>query len=448
MHIVWFKRDLHIYDHEALTQAAKHGPVLPLYIFEPDLWNQPDMSYRHYLFLQDCLSELSQDLEELGQQLVITVGNAVNILEGIGKYHTIEGLWSHQETWNGWTYKRDKAVKRWCKSLNVPWHEPPQNDVVRGLYDCNAWAARWYHQMTIPLIDRPLNLINTVKGIPIDSLPSYGELNLRQDISSQIQKGGRIEGLKVLNSFLYDREEKYKKGMSSPPVTTFAIYSRLSAYLAFGTLSIMREVFQACEKCNHEIKQMPRGQKEKWPSTMRSVLGRLCWHCYYFIQKLKNELHIEFKNMHPAYNGLRKLWQTSYMHNRVRMIVVSFLVKNLRLNWYHGERWFWDTLVDADLANHSASWQWIAGCGADAPPYFCIFNPIAQGYKLDPDGKYVCKYIPEIASLPNKYLFSPWEASEAILEQSGIGLGLTYPRPIVDLKESRELALTAFKSQK
>ena len=201
------KRDLRIYDHEALAQAAKRGPVLPLYILEPDLWNQSDMSYRHYLFLQDCLSELSQDLEEIGQQLVIKVGNAVNILEVIGKYHTIEGLWSHQETWNGWIYERDTAVKRWCKSLNVSWHEPPQNAVVRGLDDRNGWSARWHHQMTMPFIDRPLNL-KTVKGIPIDALPSYDELNLRQDISSEIQKGGRIEGLKVLNSFLYARGEK------------------------------------------------------------------------------------------------------------------------------------------------------------------------------------------------------------------------------------------------
>ena len=146
--------------------------------------------------------------------------------------------------------------------------------------------------------------------------------------------------------------------------------------------------------------------------------------------------------------GMRELWQTGYMHNRVRMIVGSFLVKNLRLNWHHGERWFWDTLVDADLANNSASWQWIAGCGADAAPYFRIFNPVVQGHKFDPDGKYVRKYIPEIASLPNKYLFSPWEASEVILKQSGIELGSTYPRPTVDLKESRELALTAFKSLK
>ena len=116
MHIVWFKRDLRIEDHEALAQAAKHGSVVPVYILEPELWHQPDMSYRHYIFLQDCLSELNKALEKLGQKLIIKVGNAVDVLEDLHTRHSIDVLWSHQETWNGWTYKRDKMVKRWCKS--------------------------------------------------------------------------------------------------------------------------------------------------------------------------------------------------------------------------------------------------------------------------------------------------------------------------------------------
>ena len=301
MHIVWFKRDLRIYDHEALAQAAKRGPVLPLYILEPDLWHQPDMSYRHYLFLQDCLSELSQALGELGQKLIIKVGNAVDVLEELHECHSIESLWSHQETWNGWTYARDKAVRRWCKSHNILWHEPVQNGVVRRLDDRDGWAARWYHQMKQPLINKHVKL-QTIEEVT-DVLPSYREFGLSEDGAHDLQKGGRIEGLKVLNSFLYERGEKYTKEMSSP-VTAFASCSRLSAYLAFGTLS-MREVFQACEKRNHEIKQMPRGQKGKWPSAMRSFLGRLRWHCH-FIQKLEDEPRIEFENMHPAYDGLRE----------------------------------------------------------------------------------------------------------------------------------------------
>jgi deoxyribodipyrimidine photo-lyase len=126
------------------------------------------------------------------------------------------------------------------------------------------------------------------------------------------------------------------------------------------------------------------------------------------------------------------------------MIVGSFLVKNLLLHWHEGEKWFWNCLVDADLASNSASWQWIAGCGADAAPYFRIFNPITQGLKFDIDGEYVRKYLPELSKLPNKYLFNPWEASQEILDKANIELGKNYPKPIVDLKTSRQEALSAF----
>ena len=143
---------------------------------------------------------------------------------------------------------------------------------------------------------------------------------------------------------------------------------------------------------------------------------------------------------------MRQLWQTGYMHNRVRMIVASFLVKNLRIHWHHGERWFWDTLLDADLANNAASWQWVAGCGTDAAPYFRIFNPVTQGQKFDPNGDYIRQFIPEIAKLPDKYIFSPWEAPKDILMQAEINLGKSYPLPIVDIKISRELALQAFQA--
>jgi deoxyribodipyrimidine photo-lyase len=146
--------------------------------------------------------------------------------------------------------------------------------------------------------------------------------------------------------------------------------------------------------------------------------------------------------------GMRELWQTGYMHNRVRMIVGSFLVKNLLLHWRHGERWFWDTLVDADLANNSASWQWVAGCGADAAPYFRIFNPVTQGQKFDPDGAYTRRWVPELADVPSRYLFSPWEAPKQVLEDAGVALGSDYPEPVVDLKGSRERALDAFSSLK
>ncbi|MEH6629071.1 MAG: FAD-binding domain-containing protein [Motiliproteus sp.] len=142
--------------------------------------------------------------------------------------------------------------------------------------------------------------------------------------------------------------------------------------------------------------------------------------------------------------GMRELWQTGYMHNRVRMVVGSFLVKNLGIHWHQGEAWFWDTLVDADLASNSASWQWVAGCGADAAPYFRIFNPVTQGQKFDPQGLYVKRYCPELARLPVKYIHCPWQASASVLSECGVILGTTYPTPIVDLKHSRQRALDTF----
>jgi len=138
--------------------------------------------------------------------------------------------------------------------------------------------------------------------------------------------------------------------------------------------------------------------------------------------------------------GMRELWQTGYMHNRVRMITGSFLVKNLLQDWRRGERWFWDTLCDADLASNSASWQWVAGSGADAAPYFRIFNPVTQGEKFDPDGSYVRRYVPELESLPTKHLHSPWTAPADVRRR------VDYPDPVVDLKSSRQRALDAFKS--
>jgi deoxyribodipyrimidine photo-lyase len=146
--------------------------------------------------------------------------------------------------------------------------------------------------------------------------------------------------------------------------------------------------------------------------------------------------------------GMRELYTTGYMHNRVRMVVASFLVKNLLIHWNKGERWFWDCLVDADLANNSASWQWVAGSGADAAPYFRIFNPITQGKKFDIDGEYTKKYVPELRDMPKKYLFNPWEAPDEVLKKANITLGVNYPKPIIDIKKSREKALESFRQIK
>lgn len=451
MHIVWFKRDLRIEDNEALVQAAKHGPVLPLYILEPELWQQPDMSSRHYIFLQDCLFELSQDLEKLGQKLIIKVGNAVDVLEEIRKLHPIESLWSHQETWNGWTYERDKGVKRWCLSRNIPWHEPVQNGVVICLNDRDGWAAHWYYQMKKSIFSKPASL-QTIEDLT-DILPNHRKLGLCEDGLNSLQKGGRSEGVKLLRSFLYERGENYTKEMSSP-VTAFGSCSRISPHLAFGTLS-MREVFQACEKRNQNIKESPRSEKGQWPSSMRSFSGRLRWHCH-FIQKFEDEPRIEFENMHPAYDSLREsdfnneyfeawksgmtgypmvdacmraLTATGWLNFRMRAMLMSFASYHLWLHWRKPALHLANLFTDYEPGIHYSQAQMQSGTtGINA---IRIYNPIKQGLDHDPEGLFIRRWIPELQTIDQKFVHMPWQASS---QMNG------YPMPIVDEKTARKFA--------
>ena len=451
MKIIWFKRDLRIVDNEALAQAGKHGPVLPLYILEPELWLQPDMSHRHYVFLQDCLCELNQALETFVLKLIIKIGNAVDVLEDLRTRYPIEGLWSHKETWNGWTYERDKAVKLWCKSHNIPWHEPVQNGVIRCLDDRDGWAERWNHQMKQPLIDKPLNPQKIDE--PIDALPSYTKLGLREDGLNGLQKGGRNEGLKLLNSFLYERGEGYTKEMSSP-LTAFQSCSRLSAHLAFGTLS-MREVFQACEKRNQDIKNIPGSEKRKWTSALRSFSGRLRWHCH-FIQKLEDEPSIEFENMHPAYNALREdhfnkdyfeswksgmtgypmldacmraLIATGWLNFRMRAMVMSFASHHLWLHWRKPALHLANLFTDYEPGIHYSQVQMQSGTtGINA---LRIYNPIKQGIDHDPEGIFIRRWIPELQEMDQEFIHMPWQATSQL---NG------YPMPIINEKSARKSA--------
>jgi deoxyribodipyrimidine photo-lyase len=256
-----------------------------------------------------------------------------------------------------------------------------------------------------------------------------------------------------LEKFLTTGISNYKEGRNFP---SKPYVSRLSSHLHWGEIS-PNSVWYATKNLNETSKNIDHFLSEiGWREFSYSLL-------YHFPDLPTECLQPKFINFPWQNNpvalkrwqqgqtgfpivdaGMRELWQTGYMHNRVRMIVASFLVKNLLIHWHHGEAWFWDTLVDADLANNSASWQWVAGCGADAAPYFRIFNPITQSERFDPEGIYIRKYIPELTNLPNKYLFAPWEAPSSVLTDAGILIGTNYPEPLCDLKISREAALTAF----
>ena len=264
-----------------------------------------------------------------------------------------------------------------------------------------------------------------------------------------------------LDEFVFNGIQDYREGRNFPNKKNV---SRLSPYFHFGQISVNTAWYAANDAA-------ALIDNEANLDTFLSELGwrEFSYYLLYHFPALPTE------NLQPRFNifpwaentevelrawkkgktgyplvdaGMRELWETGYMHNRVRMVVGSFMVKNLLIHWHKGEQWFWDCLVDADLASNSASWQWIAGCGADAAPFFRIFNPITQSEKFDKQGDYIRRFVPELANMPAKYIHAPWLAPAEILAAAGVEIGTDYPAPIVDIKESRERALAAFKMTK
>lgn len=455
MQIVWFKRDLRIDDHAALSQATQNGAVLPLYIIEPELWQCPDMSRRQYLFLVESLQALNAELTRLGQPLIIKVGRALDVLKGLHEHHPISALWSHQETGNYWTYQRDLTVKAWTTHNHIPWHEPLQHGVFRRLASRDGWAARWHQFMYSPKIPAPTQLPHITNNT--DNIPTPEALEIATDDCPQRQIGGREQALSLLESFLNERGEYYSKAMSSPN-TAFDACSRLSPHISFGTIS-MREVTQACQQRSEALKNAPKTVRGQWLIATRAFASRLRWHCH-FIQKLEDEPRIEFENMHSAYDELRQpnehdaesqvrlaAWQqgktgfpmidacmralraTGWINFRMRAMLMSFASYHLWLHWREPALHLARCFTDYEPGIHYSQAQMQSGTtGINS---IRIYNPIKQGIDHDPEGVFIRRWIPELKELPQKYIHQPW------LAPYGHG---DYPIPIVDEKQARKAA--------
>lgn len=450
LNIVWFKRDLRVADHRPLAQAAQAalagtGPVLPLYIVEPHLWAQPDMSARQWAFAAESLGALQAALAELGQPLCVMVGEVVAILSRLQTSHGIAALWSHEETGNAWTYARDLAVKAWARAAGVPWHEARQFGVIRRIKSRNGWAQAWARDMAEHITPAP-PLLPSLAGDWPTHIPTSAELGLAPDPCPYRQRGGRASALATLNSFLHQRGRDYRYRMSSP-VTAFDASSRLSPYLAWGTIS-MREVAQASWARMRELKAANTPHAQSWRASLISFAGRQHWHCH-FMQKLEDEPRIEFENLHRAYDGLRPdvadaqrlaawsagntgfpfvdacmraLNQHGWMNFRMRAMLMSFASYHLWLPWRESGLHLARKFVDYEPGIHWPQVQMQSGTtGINS---IRIYNPIKQGYDQDATGQFVRAYVPELASVPDAFIHEPWRWEGAAR--------LSYPAPIVD----------------
>lgn len=462
--ILWFRNDLRLADHAALHAAVATGqPVLPIHVLEDAAAGQWASGGASRWWLHHSLASLGQALLQRGAPLVLRRGSALRhvpeIVQQTGASAVFTGG-SHEP----WARRLDAAIAEALKPRGVAFHRLRTTtlfhpDAVKtragtsfGVYTPFARACQEHGapQALYPTPDR----LDAPPCPPSDALDDWALLPRRPDWAGGLRATwtpGEHGASQRLQDFLEQALHGYAKGRNVPGI---ASTSMLSPHLHFGEISPV-QVW-------HALQHLPASEDRA--TFQRELLWReFSYHLLWHHPELPEQpLHREFAAMpwrsDPAAlqawqrgrtgipivdAGMRQLWQTGWMHNRVRMIVASFLVKHLLLPWQDGQAWFWDTLVDADLANNAASWQWVAGCGADAAPYFRIFNPVLQGHKFDPEGRYVRQFVPELARLDAPAIHAPWEAPDATLARAGIRLGHDYPMPLLDLGAGRKRALDA-----
>ncbi len=468
--IFWYRRDLRLRDNPALHWASgQKKPVICLFIFDEHAdWPLGEASL---WWLHHSLGSLARDIKLAGNQLRLFAGDTETIIDQV-----MSDTGARSIAWNRryepHAIEIDKRIKARYQQQGIevysaagnlshePWQVTKENKDPYRVFTA-YWRASLKHD-NLPVTPIVKTIPNTRKKLPkeqsLDSLELLPTLPWAGEFPAHWTPGeaGAANNLKTL---LKSRITAYDQARDIPasPGT-----SQLSPHLAFGEIS-PRQI-------NASVATKLKNKTLIRDDNVNTFLKEIGWRefayhlMYHYPHTVDQPLDARFKKFPwkkpkakeierwqqgntgiPLVDaGMRQLWQTGWMHNRVRMIVGSLLIKNMGYHWLEGARWFWDTLVDADLASNTMGWQWVAGSGADAAPYFRVFNPVRQGERFDPQGDYVRQWVPEIAGLPNKHIHSPWTASAAELQQASIILGETYPNPIVDLKLSRVEALDRF----
>jgi deoxyribodipyrimidine photo-lyase len=462
--IVWFRNDLRLADHPALDAAARSGaPLLALYIHDdvnPGDWRRGAASR---WWLHHSLESLANELAKLGVPLILRRGGAQFVIEELVAA-TGAGAVYWNRLYEPWAMRRDSEIKAnlrarglTVESFNGGLLFEPSRLRNKSGDPFRVFTPFWRACLAVDPPEAPLPAPKKLTPAPApasDALKDWKLLPTRPDWSGGLSgawRPGEAAAMARLKDFARVNMKHYKTARDFMARNGV---SRLSPHLHFGEISA-RQCWAVVEANRSD--------------GAAAFLREIGWRefCYHLLvanpdmpERALDDRFADFpwrddpkaleawqkgQTGYPLVDAaMRELWQTGYQHNRARMVSASFLVKHLLIPWQEGERWFWDTLVDADLANNSGGWQWVAGCGADAAPYFRVFNPVIQGEKFDPDGDYVRRYVPELGKLDARYIHRPWEAPAELLKAAGITLGKTYPKPIVDHATARDRALAAF----
>lgn len=466
--IVWFRKDLRILDHPALWEASKRGEVIPVYIWSLEDDHDDQLGEASKWWLHFSLKALSERLRQQGMQLIIRQGDRLSILREIIGESQANAVYFNQR-YEPLSRKCDQQIKSILIEENIDvksFHGSllfdPESITNQQSHPYKVFTPFWKHCIK-KTIQAPLSLPPIVYSskkklysLEVDDLDLVSGIQWHQKLL-RYWTPGEIGAMNQWQDFIKEQLVDYK--LKRDDLERYHV-SRLSPHLAFGELSPR---LIGHKLLNNEPNEMD--------DNGAFFIKQLIWREFSYHQLIHNPhcigtpirseyIHFPWKEDehfltlwkkgktgYPLVDaGMRELWETGYMHNRVRMIAASFLVKHLLIPWTKGADWFKETLVDFDLANNTMGWQWVSGCGVDAAPYFRIFNPVLQGEKFDRDGYYVRRWIPELAALPNEYIHQPWKAPKEMLHGLGIVLGRTYPYPIIDHSYARQRALHAYHS--
>lgn len=465
--LLWFRDDLRLHDNSALNDAAKSGQFSALFIYPEDLGGAS------YWWLYHSLKSLTQDLEEKGIKLILKTGAPEKVVSEVcAELNVDKVVWNRVYSPAG--IATGSAVKKALEEVDVNCQSFNSNLLIEPTKVFNkqgtpfkVFTPFWRHCLSIlspSNIEEPEPFVAIDEEVASEVLEDWGLLPTKPNWAEGLQQRwqpGEEGAQSRWSDFLGSTIRRYKNGRDIPSEENT---SMLSPHLAFGEISPRQIWFDTQQAIAANEIDSENGKKFLSEIGWREFSRYLLVHFPHIVDSPFNQRFEEFpwqdkpelvdawkkgQTGYPIVDaGMRELWHTGYMHNRVRMVVASFLTKHCLTHWHEGMDWFWDTLVDADIGNNTASWQWASGCGADAAPYFRIFNPILQGEKFDKEGAYIKKWIPELANLPAKYINKPWEADDKILQKAKLKLGETYPFPIVDHKEARELALASYQAIK